>query len=186
MRKGLLFTLFFLGRISLLAATEIDDALDYLAEKELVVSLATRIVESEHQTVWHMENTKITLSGQAVNLKMTGENLVVFAQITPYIQDDETILLVAKGEVFVSSAEEGTKYYSTLKSLPISLGEKVFFFPLGMAVDSQHNLYYIELEIQVLHMPGEEDEPSAIESGDSSATKWPEESVADPDVTELP
>jgi len=135
---------------SLNAGDGLEDALGYLSGNELVVSLATRIVESENQTVWHMENTNLTVSGQSVNLKMSGENLVIFAQITPYIQTDQTLLLIAKGEVFVSSAEEGTKYYSTLKSLPVSLGEKVLFFPLGMAVDSNRNLYYIELEIQVL------------------------------------
>lgn len=148
MRKGLLFTLFILGQLSLFAS-DLDDAVNYLKNQNLVVSLSTRIIESEDETVWHIENSEITQSGQSVYLKMTGENLVVFAQITPYIQDDETLLLVAKGEVFISSIEEGTKYYSTLKSLPITLGEKVFFFPLGMAVDSERNLYYIELEIEI-------------------------------------
>ncbi|MBI9104039.1 MAG: hypothetical protein JEY99_16610 [Spirochaetales bacterium] len=124
--------------------------LDYLAEKELVVSLSTRIMETQEKTLWKIENTKITLSGEAVSVKMAGENLVIFAQITPYMQDDGTILLVAEGEVFISSEEEGTQYYTTLKSLPVHAGEKVLFFPLGMAVDSEQNLYYIELEIQVL------------------------------------
>ena len=153
------FLLFLLPLAFNLSAQDgLEDALGYLSGNELVVSLATRIVESENQTVWHMENTKLTLSGQSVNLKMSGENLVIFAQITPYIQTDQTLLLIAKGEVFVSSAEEGTKYYSTLKSLPVSMGEKVLFFPLGMAVDANRNLYYIELEIQVLprQTPGAE------------------------------
>ena len=148
--RGFFFLLLLPLAFNLSAEDGLEGALGYLSGNELMVSLATRIVESEDQTVWHMENTKLTLSGQSVNLKMSGENLVIFAQITPYIQTDQTLLLIATGEVFVSSAEEGTKYYSTLKSLPVSLGEKVLFFPLGMAVDANQNLYYIELEIQVL------------------------------------
>lgn len=151
MRKGLFLTFVFLGFGPLAEADEFDEVVDYLTQKELIVSLSTRIIEGEQQTVWKMENTKLTPSGHAVHLKMSGENLVIFAQITPYFQTDETILLVAKGEVFISSAEKGLKYFSTLKSLPVSLGEKVIFFPLGMAADSKRNLYYIELEIQVHH-----------------------------------
>ena len=144
--SAILTVLFLTG----LSAQETGDELDYLASRELVVSLSTRIMETQEKTVWKMDNTKITPSGQAVSVKMSGENVVIFAQITPYLQNDNSILLNAQGEVFISSEEEGTQYYSTLKSLPVVPGEKVLFFPLGMAVDSEKNLYYIELEIQVL------------------------------------
>ena len=152
MRRGVLFTLFLFGHLASLASEDLSEALEYLSQNRLVVSLATRIREKEHQTVWHMENTKVTASGQAINLKMSGHNLVIFAEITPYMKDDKSILLVAKGEVFIANKEAGTKYYSTLKSLPVDLGEKVFFFPLGMAVDAEQNVYYIELEILVEQM----------------------------------
>ena len=145
-----IFTLMLFSLIPGLYAQDEDGGLDYLAQRDLVVSLSTRIMQTQEKTIWKMDNTKVTPSGQAVSVKMTGENVVIFAQITPYLQNDNSILLIAQGEVFISSEEEGTKYYSTLKSLPIVAGEKVLFFPLGMAVDSEKNLYYIELEIQVL------------------------------------
>jgi hypothetical protein len=46
--------------------------------------------------------------------------------------------------------EEGVKYYSTMKSLPVESGESVLFFPLGRAMDQQQNIYSIELEITVV------------------------------------
>ena len=161
MRKSLFFlnAVIVLFSVASLSAQETKDSqesesdpalLNYLQEKELVVSLSTKIMETQEKTVWTFDNTKITVSGEAVSVKMSGDNLVIFAQITPYIQDGDSILLVAEGEVFVSSEEEGTRYYTTLKSLPVMPGEKVLFFPLGMAVDAEQNLYYIELEIQVL------------------------------------
>ncbi len=172
MRKINLLIIVLISSVFSLASEEDGSPLDYLAEKELIVSLSTRIMETQERTLWRMENTKITPSGQAVSVKMSGENVVIFAQITPYIQDDNTILLVAEGEVFISSEEQGTQYYTTLKSLPVSAGEKVLFFPLGMAVDLEQNLYYIELEIQVLPrdmFDGQESSEEVIPSEDSDS-----------------
>ena len=112
----------------------------------------TRILGTENETVWHMESSKVTISGEAVSVKLKGENIVVIANITPYLNVDNTIFLVAKGEIFLSEKadSEEVKYYTTLQSLPVENGEKVMFFPLGMAYDSNSNFYSMEMEIQVL------------------------------------
>ena len=66
-----------------------------------------------------MNSSKITVSGEAVKIKLTGDNLVIIANITPYLNPDNTIFLVAKGEIFLSDSTdtEDVKYYTTLKSL---------------------------------------------------------------------
>ena len=136
--------------------SEID--FDYIEGKKLSVNLNTRILGGENETLWHMESSRVTVSGEAVKVKLTGENLVLIADITPYFNPDNTIFLVAKGEIFLSDSDdsEEVKYYTTLKSLPVEVGEKVIFFPLGMAYDSKSNFYVIEMEIQVLSFEDED------------------------------
>jgi hypothetical protein len=108
-------------------AQDNDIDFDYIEGKKLSVNLNTRILGGENETV-------------------------IIADITPYFNPDNTIFLVAKGEIFLSDSDdsEEVKYYTTLKSLPVDVGEKVIFFPLGMAYDSKSNFYVIEMEIQVL------------------------------------
>ncbi|MDC7227446.1 MAG: hypothetical protein PQJ61_11845 [Spirochaetales bacterium] len=125
--------------------------LSYIENKKLSINMTTRILGDENETIWHMDSSKITVSGEAVKVKLSGGNLIVIANITPYLNSDNTLFLVAKGEIFMtdSADSEEVKYYTTLKSLPVTVGEKVIFFPLGMAYDSNSNFYSMEMEIQV-------------------------------------
>ena len=135
--------------------------LSYIENKQFSVNLRTKILGEQNETIWHMDSSKITLSGEAVSVKLSGDNLVVIANITPYLNSDNSLFLVAKGEIFLtdSADSEEVKYYTTLKSLPVSIGETVVFFPLGMAYDSNSNFYSMEMEIQVL--PVEDSDDSA-------------------------
>ena len=108
-------------------------------------------MKEDRISIWNMDSSKLTISGMAVNLKLYGNDMMILADITPYLNDDNTILLVAQGEVWISSDEsDGLTYYTTMKSLPVESGEKIIFFPLGLAVDSNSNVYTMELEIQVI------------------------------------
>jgi hypothetical protein len=128
-----------------------SDLLRYLRDNALSVHILARVVEPDKEDVWLTESRKVTISGRAVQVKLSGENLVIFADIIPYMNADRTILLVAKGQVWAQEEmEEGVKYYSTMKSLPVESGESVLFFPLGRAMDQQQNIYSIELEITVV------------------------------------
>ena len=133
--------------------------LSYIKNKKLSINMTTRILGQENDTLWHMDSSQVTVSGEAVKVKLTGENLVVIANITPFLNPDNTLFLVAKGEIFMtdSNDSEEVKYYTTLKSLPVSVGEKVIFFPLGMAYDSNSNIYSMEMEIQVLSVDDSDD-----------------------------
>ncbi len=129
-----------------------DLGYEFIEGKQISVNITTRILGEENDTIWHMDSSKVTVSGETIKLKLSGDNLVVIADITPYLNQDNTIFLVAKGEIFLSdnTDSEDVKYYTTLKSLPVDVGEKVIFFPLGMAYDSNSNFYSMEMEIQVL------------------------------------
>ena len=132
-------------------AQDLYDTLEYLMDKALSVRIVTRVYESDEVSVWNMESVQLTVSGRAVKVVLENKNhILLTAYITPYLSSDDTILLVAYGEVtFPNLEENGKSYYSSMKSVPIKPGEKVIFFPLGVAVDSDTNIYTLELEIQV-------------------------------------
>ena len=47
---------------------------------------------------------------------------------------NEGLILVAQGQIWLSSnSNHPAQYVSTYRSMPISSGEKIFFYPLGIS-----------------------------------------------------
>jgi len=141
---------------------EIDEALELLQDKALSVYITARITQDGEETVWDMNLSRVTISGRAVTVRLDGSNVVVVARFTPYKERDNSILLVAQGETWVTaSGEDNTRYRTSFKSLPVELGESVVFFPLGtnevnMDFDSpEYGSFNIELEVRIVPYPGE-------------------------------
>ncbi len=131
-------------------SVDVNDALRYLENNALNIKIITRVVNEKGVTLWDTEMSRITISGKSIKVKLSGINLLVITDITPYIMTDSTILLVSQGEVWIGSSEfEEMKHYSTIKSIPVNSGESVLFFPLGIIKASDTEIYNIELEIQV-------------------------------------
>jgi hypothetical protein len=117
----------------------------------LSLNIAARVSESGEDAVWKVESSKRTVSGRSVRVKLVGDNIVALADFIPYTDSDDSVVLVARCQVWISSAtDEPMKYLSTLESIPVKMGQKVLFFPLGVksleAVSDR--AYDIELEIQ--------------------------------------
>jgi hypothetical protein len=132
---------------------------EFFSELEEVISLniAARVSESGEDAVWKVESSKRTVSGRSVSVKLVGDNIVILADFIPYTDTDDSVVLVARGQVWISSLTgEPMKYLSTLESIPVKMGEKVLFFPLGVksleAVSD--NTYDIEMEIQCVPIEG--------------------------------
>ena len=148
-KKSLFIYILFFS-ISIVYGVDINDALKYLENNALNIEIITRIVDEQGITIWDAEMSRITISGKSVKVKLQGVNILVITDITPYIRNDNTILLVSQGEVWIGSSEsEEMNHYSTINSLPVSLGESVLFFPLGVLKSMDTKIYNIELEIQV-------------------------------------
>ncbi len=114
------------------------------------MEINARITDEQGKSVWNTESRRVTVSGRSVTVSLEGDNIRILAHIIPFINEDNSVLIVAKGEVWVKTEEEKeTQYYSTMKSLPVEAGESVLFFPVGVAVDIDKNVYTIEMEIQV-------------------------------------
>lgn len=147
----------------LLAATaagaiEIDDVLRAILDQALAVSIVARVTENGRETVTSYELTQVTISGRAVRLRLEGGNLTIVAEFTPYENDDQSILLLAEGQVWLTTPQSETVQYRTSqKSIPIELGETVLFYPLGRTFDvdlhdvegDDEDQLNIELQVQV-------------------------------------
>jgi hypothetical protein len=132
------------------------EALQELLSKALTVTVSARVLPpdaQEENPVWNAESTKLTLPGRSVKVRLDGDNVRIYLICTPYLQDDGEVLLLAQGQVWFTEAQEKeNRYFSTFYSIPVSFGEKVLFFPLGLSkTDTQQkNFFNIELEIKIV------------------------------------
>ena len=140
----------------------LEQALQALLDKAIQLNIVARVLPPDEQPVWNMKSSKVTLPGRSVAVKLIGRNLRIDVVFTPYQNENGGLLLVAQGQVWLSeSPEKVMRYVSTLKSIPISLGEKILFFPLGFSGEiSNGESFIIELEIEVIPYkePGEASE----------------------------
>ena len=140
-----------------------DDALRELADSAMGVHITARITQGSEQTVWNMDVTRVTISGRAVTVRLDGSNVTVVAKFTPYRDSQDSVLLVAQGQTWISrdGTEEAVDYQTAFESMPIQLGESVVFLPLGdneltMDVETgESTTLNIELEVTVVPYDGE-------------------------------
>jgi hypothetical protein len=125
--------------------TAIEEMLPGLKERAVVLDIVARVVEENQQEVWNATNSKVTLSGRPVGLRLVGENVVVAVQFTPYFRSDGNNILVAQGQIWVNVPNEGIRYQTTLQTIPIRFGEQIYFFPLGSVKSS--NEAHIEIRL---------------------------------------
>jgi hypothetical protein len=138
--------------------TEIDpkEALQQLLAKALSITISARVLPPDAQVetpVWNAESTKLTIPGRPIRVRLEGENVRIFLVCTPYLQEDGEVLLLAQGQVWLTEpTDKEARYYSTFYSIPVSYGEKVLYFPLGLPGSEQAEKpsFNIELEIKIV------------------------------------
>ena len=125
--------IFFMTTQIALRAEEISPLEEFpgLREQAVVMRIVSRIVEQNQMIVWNSENTKVTIPGQPVGLRLEGSNLVVAAQFTLFLLPAGQHILVAKGQIWINIPNEGISYHTILQTIPLDFLETVYFFPLG-------------------------------------------------------
>ena len=136
-------------------AVDLDDMLRALLDQALSVNITARVIADGHVTVQSYELTRVTISGRAVRLRLEGGNLIVIAEFTPY-ESANGILLVAEGQILLRTPDdEEIQYMTSMRSIPIAVGERVVFYPLGRSTfdmdltSDQHSPLNIELEVEI-------------------------------------
>lgn len=143
---------------------DLKEALRALLANALEVHVSARVLPADEKPIWNVESTKLTLPGRPIKVRLDGDNLRIYLICTPYVKDSGEVLLLAQGQVWLSQPpEKEVKYFNTFYSIPVTFGEKVLFFPLGLSSGEpgggQDDFFNIELEIKIV--PYEAVEPDA-------------------------
>jgi hypothetical protein len=144
----LLGALLFLAAGATVSGQETPGMMPGLRERAVVLDIVARIVEEDDKEIWNSNNSKVTIMGKPVSLKMIGENVVVYVQFTPYQQENGKSVLVAQGQIWINVPNEGVHYQTTLQSIPMEFGEQIYFFPLGKVGSAEEARIEIQLELR--------------------------------------
>jgi hypothetical protein len=149
-RKGFIGGFLLLMAGTTLAAQDsgLEEILPALKDRAVVIDMIIRILEDGQEEVWNSVNSKVTIPGRPVGLKMVGANIVIAAQFTPYIKPGEKSFLVAQGQIWIEMPGEGMRYFTSIQTIPLEFGEEVLFFPLGQKQPSDDALIEIKLALR--------------------------------------
>jgi hypothetical protein len=133
-----------------------------LREQAVVLDIVSRVVEQDQQEVWNSTNSKVTIPGRPVGLKLVGANVVVMVQFTPYFGADGNAVLVAQGQIWINIPNQGMRYQTTMQTIPLKYGEQIYFFPLGSR-DSEDDAH-IEIQLELRPYTGDGDAAPAVQA----------------------
>lgn len=128
----------------------LEDALRTALDDQLEIKIGLSLTQPDRLTTWNTQQSELTISGRSVNVDVTGSNLRIHAVFTPYLDDAGALELVAQGQVWLDDGPEApARYVATYRSVPLSLGEKLLFFPLGVAADVADEVT-LKLEVEIV------------------------------------
>ncbi|MDR2808846.1 MAG: hypothetical protein LBB43_07575 [Spirochaetaceae bacterium] len=143
--------LFFISGLALFAQELPDPPLESmlfaLRDRAVILSMITRVIDDQTE-IWNSSSSKVTIPGRAVGLKIVGDNVVVTVQFTPYLRQEGPNILVVQGQIWVDIPDLGIQYQTTIQTIPLEFGERVYFLPLGNKID--HGKARIEIQLELL------------------------------------
>jgi hypothetical protein len=117
-----------------------------LKGQTLVLNITTRVGENR-QEEWNVVNSKETIPGKPVSLRLLGENILISVQLTPIVRENGKNILIVQGQIWVNVPGQGVRYKGTIQPIFFDFGEPVYFFPLGTTARADNP--YIELQIEL-------------------------------------
>jgi hypothetical protein len=174
------FRISFIGGVFLLAAgvclnaqeSSFTEMLPAFKGQAVVINIIARIIENNRQEIFNSVNSRVTIPGRPVGIKLVGSNLVVAVQFTPFFGHKGKNMLVAQGQIWLEIPGEGMRYQTTLQTIPMEFGEQVYFYPLGSVAKPEEAR--IEIQLELLPYRGkEEDGPgeSAAKNGGTESSR---------------
>lgn len=152
---------FILFAVSAAAAQEPKgEIISAFRDRAVVLDIVARVLEREETEIWNATSSRVTIPGRPVSIKLVGANVVVLVQFTPYKRDDGRQVLVAQGQVWVNTKDAGMRYQTTMETIPIEFGERVYYFPLGS--NKGNNEARIEIQIELKPYQGEGDATTGV------------------------
>jgi hypothetical protein len=149
----------------------LEELLPAFREQVIVIDIVARVLDNDREEIWNFANSKATIPGRPVALRLEGANIAAIVQFTPYLRPDATTVLVAQGQIWIDVPNMGITYQTVMQTILLEFGEQVYFFPLG-TVDSRGEAH---IEIQLALRPYNEQKPNNAD---------PAEEANPPDLSE--
>ena len=126
-----------------------DQDLESLIDRALQLNITAKVLPSGETPEWNSASSKLTIPGRSVAVRLVGDKLHIDVVFTPYQEPSGDLVLVAQGQVWMAGAKE-TRYFTTFKSVPVDVGEKVLFFPLGFSPNvNRENTFTLQIEVEI-------------------------------------
>lgn len=156
MKKELLITiLLVLCSLSFGQDLNLNETLQSILDDAMEINVAARLYLPNQEPMLYAENSKLTtIPGRSVAVKIQGGNIIIKAVLTPYRNENNELILVAQGQVWLTDnkVENAIQYLSSFDSIPINFGETISFFPLGLSKELA-NTEYLNIEIAIQIVP---------------------------------
>ena len=127
-----------------------------LRERAVILRIVSRIVEQNQEEIWNSDNSRLTIPGRPVGIKLVGSDLVVAAQFTPFLRPGGRHILVTQSQIWINVPNEGMSYRTTMQTIPLEFSEQVYFFPLGSVDEEDEPQIEIQLTLEPYIRNGED------------------------------
>jgi hypothetical protein len=114
--------------------------------QSIVLCINVRVMENDRVETWTQSERQVTTPGRPVEIKILGANIAVVMQFTPYERMRGPIrsnILVVQGQIWMETPDRGIRYHASMQTIPVRLGEPVYFFPLGPVRDGAASIEMI-------------------------------------------
>lgn len=71
-----------------------------------------------------------------LDLRLMGKNLVILVQVLPMGFRDPIVDLFIQGQIWVKNEDNSLSYKTTMQSMSVPLGTRIYFYPLGADLKS--------------------------------------------------
>jgi len=151
--------------------SQADKNMHGLRRRAVVLDIDAKVLEQEQVVVWNETHRKLTMPGNPVSIKLVGSNIAVVVQFTPFIRRHGQNVLVAQGQIWIETPNEGIRYHTSIQTIPLEFNEPIYFFPLG----SSHQLDTAFIEIMLTVNPYSE---TGVSADDEAVVETAEKTTA--------
>jgi len=110
--------------------------------RQLVLDINTRVLEGGRVT-WNVPRQEKTIPGTPVSIQLAGSNVAMVVQFTPFLRRNETNVLVAHAQIYITNPDQGVNYYTSMQTIPMEYNEPIYFYPLGRSEESSTSIEII-------------------------------------------
>lgn len=142
MRKSLGAALIYAAAFGLCPRVEAQEASlpGALKNDALAIRIEAVVEEGAASAPWRSGSLRYTVPGTPTAVKLVSSNAVIVVQVTPFDDGKNGLILVTQGQVWVRQASGELSYRTTLNTVSVRYGEKVYFFPFGRDLDGRSPL----------------------------------------------